>query len=1192
MDSYSQQAGDLVQSTGFSIPISQQPVLFLRSVWAMMPDQGIVGLSADSSYLHRPSGKLMPTALNEWCYTADRDQYAFMEWASRINQRPDLIANGQGSIFWNAASRKESVRERYGARGTFDELVAVTSFFVDLDLAEHDILLRPAYESLLNFVLKPTAIVFTGGGLQAVWVLNAPWWVSDRASVLEYKEYAVAWADGVARHTHIEPDYQVQEAARMLRLPGFVNRKKKRNGAVAQLLYFEAGCTYSIEQIKATITLRPHPAPPLLPKVAPSESGTYVVGDAFIAHLIHHAPAEAGARHRTLRNIACQAARGKIPQDILTPRLRALALEWFSDEPDRAYGELDNLIQWAYERGDDPDYAFAGSRVVRPTEDGFERFIDEAVEEDSQRGRLVKLPEPPEEPEILPLEDLRRAQDAWIREKLQEKEHNIARAYLVASPPGAGKTRTMLLESIRLVRELIAQGVEVEDTKGAILFLNQFKMDWQEMYRWLREFGIDPFQIKNLFGCFIARTDESDSKGFCANFAKARAIGSRGHNVIASLCTVCPKRKECLEKGYLAQFKNLERYWIVIGRHQHGFISELAAYRKLINVDESVFDLIGRSIVLNLEDLTPHSVVDFVVDQYLDEALLVTDFLTTIQGILLKNKNQIVEDQQRSNVQYHGFWFMDHLVRAFGAERLLKVFQVPAKVLRGLNGIDSSTLDSILESQPHYLQHLIAILEYEYRTHYSAGAKQWNSRLIPYNTDLYIHPMEPFSFSANTKLFVLDATGLPPYYPLAFADQHTESIRDSEGAVTGRLKAPRPRQLEVFDTQLVPRSHVTVFYGSENTKNTVFRNYHPEQLRAICDQFFATRPPSKYTIADTLKLAELIRKNGNPALAQIMIVAHELILRHKGNILIVAYKGLIGGSSDPEELVKEDESTGILMHWLKKARILPLHNVQWFYNLRGRNEWRNCEAIFLIGTPRIPEIELLISAQIWHWRDPLPIELERQWRTWPYIQYRDGDGNAIGYQCWGYRDDRVNRLYGHYIGSEMWQCIGRIRPNTSDGERHIYIASPFPCTDHVDEFRPWDNAHLHLIANQILEKYRHRPNSLKEDLIQEIAGQATCATITARRALAYEYENGISYEDYRPWREIMREGFFSQHKQTKLEMIYLWLRDHQDVWHSINTAREAYYEAHPDEKRCSRELFAKAIRLLEERGELLGLTKQ
>lgn len=217
------EAGQLAKQNGITISPVEQAAYFLRKVWGLMPDDHLLGLLAKGEH-HKVY----------WIYGRDvreNNLAGALKWCNYYNQ--------QGwDIYFNCTSRQESVKQRSKyAKGTYSELRASTLVWADLDCVKDNISITTAYNKLMQFKLKPSIVNFSGGGLQAFWCLSELWDISTEAQAREFSQ----WQYGFLNHQfllhNLPYDKTTNDATREMRLPGFVNRKKSRNGAVAQIIY-------------------------------------------------------------------------------------------------------------------------------------------------------------------------------------------------------------------------------------------------------------------------------------------------------------------------------------------------------------------------------------------------------------------------------------------------------------------------------------------------------------------------------------------------------------------------------------------------------------------------------------------------------------------------------------------------------------------------------------------------------------------------------------------------------------------------------------------------------------------------------------------------------------------------------------------------------------------------------------------
>jgi hypothetical protein len=172
--------------------------------------------------------------------------------------------------------------------------------------------------------------------------------------------------------------------------------------------------------------------------------------------------------------------------------------------------------------------------------------------------------------------------------------------------------------------------------------------------------------------------------------------------------------------------------------------------------------------------------------------------------------------------------------------------------------------------------------------------------------------------------------------------------------------------------------------------------------------------------------------------------------KHHGSLLVVTYMAIHAK----------------LKKWAAQTGVLAPDYLQYYGNLRGRNDFKGLEAVLLIGEPRIPPMEVFAQAQVWHWDDELPIDFDLdesglKQEAYPGYIAPDGKGRAYAYP--GYKDSRLNRMYIYMIQAEMRQCYERIRANAPELDKatnklqakFVYVAAQMPCTDHVDELAHW-----------------------------------------------------------------------------------------------------------------------------------------
>lgn len=1078
---YTDQAARLADQHHVTIPLADQPLVFLNTVWQAVPADHLVGLGASTCYPDH--GVWAETVTSHWQWRGNVGT-GDITWAEQMNRAPYALP-GMGGIYWYGASRKHSVLNRFAARGSLDELLVVGSFWCDLDCAKHNYPLDRGLAALLSMPLPPTIVVFSGGGLQAVHGLSQPWSVINREAAQEHKAYSLALYAELYKHTGLELDTSVHEAARMMRLPGFINRKPERHGAAARIVYFDPQALYTPDQIRASVTLptRPMSLARLFTPLGNTPKDAYQVGQEFVHYLVDKQP-QPPERHPVILRLAMQAARAGMPAPDFMARIRPVAREWYRAEPHRAEGELDRMVAWAYEQtSEDGEITPSGAWLVRLTPDGFAQASED--EHDALRDKTLPTDAPPAPAEqTRTVQEVRAEQVKRIRDYANAKIKGLATYMLVRTPPGAGKTHAALQIGYEFA-------LKQKDTgRGKVAILSQFTIDeggWQE---WLRNFGITDVN-KAMY--IVGRNGDPRSAGYCALASIADGVAAKGHNAVHLVCKRCPHQTQCQASWYLSQFKRAEKKAMVLARHQHGVIDLLIGYRRFLVFDESPLGVIGGCIELAPKDLILTAPVG-VQTLYPELVTLLNKLMEALRNIV-SGSAPLIGYPANENVKLGGRWLFDHLIMALGADLLDQITTLGIKPVQqaGQPGFFTLTLEGVANLPQNFLFDLWGVLKYEYEHHFLADKAHWNSRIIVWGQTLRIYPMRPFAFDPLTKIVVTDATGQPELYVKAFYDSRTS----------------KPREAYIYEAPLRPHAHITQWVNSGNSRTTMLRKGKAVEIEDTEGQ--------KLTIeADNTALAR--------AKAQIKLLAE----RHNKSLLVVCYMTL------------HDK----LRKWAASAEVLDPELIQYYGNLRGRNDYKHLEAVLLIGEPRIPPMEVFAQAQVWYWEDDLPIDFELDTaglKLEPYPGYVDSEGKGRAYAYPGYRDERLNRMYVWAIQAEMRQCYERIRCNAPEIDpatgqpqaKYVYIAAQMPCSDHVDELLHWSQWETDQAGRARYEA-------------QIAAGKAVTQAEYIEAVQAYETNYQRAQDSYiRVEAALIKEGKVEKAgiEKTKLQTVIDWLQE-------------------------------------------------
>lgn len=117
---------------------------------------------------------------------------------------------------------------------------SVPGIWADLDLGGNDAVKQEAAAQLQDISPRPSLVVDSGGGLHAYWLFNELFSIANDHDA----ESVRAMVRGMA--VALDSDRKVCNPSRLMRLPGFVNTKPEREGAMCEVLSF-SGMIYPME---------------------------------------------------------------------------------------------------------------------------------------------------------------------------------------------------------------------------------------------------------------------------------------------------------------------------------------------------------------------------------------------------------------------------------------------------------------------------------------------------------------------------------------------------------------------------------------------------------------------------------------------------------------------------------------------------------------------------------------------------------------------------------------------------------------------------------------------------------------------------------------------------------------------------------------------------------------------------------
>jgi len=258
----------------------------------------------------------------------------------------------------------------------------------------------------------PTAVVFTGGGYQALWRLKSPVAIRDEAHAEELARY------NLQIRNLVEGD-SAQDVSRILRLPGTVNwpgklkrEKKGRVPALATVVFQHPERLYDLKEFIAapqvqakqetsrTVQRRKRIEVPgnvrrledvnELPETVPSSVKVIIVQgdnpDDFSQF--------SGDRSKAVWYVVCELVRNKVPDDVIFSVLTdpGFGISGHVLDQPRAERYALRQIERAHEYALDPDLRSMNERFAVVTNYGGRcRVIEEVYDERLRRGTLTTL---------------------------------------------------------------------------------------------------------------------------------------------------------------------------------------------------------------------------------------------------------------------------------------------------------------------------------------------------------------------------------------------------------------------------------------------------------------------------------------------------------------------------------------------------------------------------------------------------------------------------------------------------------------------------------------------------------------------------------------------------------------------------------------------------------------------------------
>jgi hypothetical protein len=201
-------------------------------------------------------------------------RWAPASFADILGETAEMLSE-TGCVWFGVATRRQRLKR--GRRGGDDDCQMIPALWLDIDInhpVHNNQNLPTSHNEALNiidrFPVEPTAIIDSGHGLQAWWILDRLQPADQMRPVLDAWKYT--WdqhADGI----HID---NVFDLARIMRLPGTTNRKA--DPVPVELLTY-TGELHQLETITKHL-ITPPPAPPA-PTRQPRQNPGNAPGDHY-----------------------------------------------------------------------------------------------------------------------------------------------------------------------------------------------------------------------------------------------------------------------------------------------------------------------------------------------------------------------------------------------------------------------------------------------------------------------------------------------------------------------------------------------------------------------------------------------------------------------------------------------------------------------------------------------------------------------------------------------------------------------------------------------------------------------------------------------------------------------------------------------------------------------------------------------
>ena len=216
-----------------------ETVEFLMNLYSVETTaQGRIEVRAKS-----PDG---PVVAREFCATSEKVQ----AFADKYGTREQKLA-----VYYGVGKRIEGAKD-----GKKESVLSVPALWSDIDCGKHGWDFKTIVQAFhdLPGCLQPSALVHSGGGLHAYWLLDEPFSPSNRETVPNTPE----WFEGVSLFENVNREFcaftggdNVFDISRVLRLPGTFNARRGKECHVIWFYRWHRHSLSALSEAKAAFDL-------------------------------------------------------------------------------------------------------------------------------------------------------------------------------------------------------------------------------------------------------------------------------------------------------------------------------------------------------------------------------------------------------------------------------------------------------------------------------------------------------------------------------------------------------------------------------------------------------------------------------------------------------------------------------------------------------------------------------------------------------------------------------------------------------------------------------------------------------------------------------------------------------------------------------------------------------------------------